>query len=131
MATKGWTQDDVDALLKRNGMTMPEPKPKRKPRIGKGAQVPNKTEQDYADCFLQGTDHRFQALTFQMKNGLSYTPDWIVFKNGVPVTAIECKGSYRFHSEGRAHLAFNQCAIEFDGFHFIWAKKPKEGWVHE
>ena len=140
---KGWTQEDIDrfnlAKAKHKGIakaidavdfTAPA-MPKRKAKVGKGAQQPNKTEQEYADCFLQGTDHRFQALTFHMRNGCDYTCDWIVFENGTPVQAIECKGSYRFHSHGRARLAFRQCQLEYPGIKFSWATKTKEGWVHE
>jgi len=147
MPMKGWTQDDVDHFnaakaahakakhtKRKQSMNAMPPlaKPKRKAKVGKGAQVPNKTEAEYAKLFLAGTDHRFQALTFQMKNGLSYTADWIVFDlNGVPYWAIECKGSHRFHSQGRARLAFSQCVIEYAGIKFTWATKTKEGWVHE
>ena len=112
--------------------TTPLAKPKRKAKVGKGAQQPNATEQDYADRFLQGSDHRFQALTFHMRNGCDYTADWITFNEmGNPILAIECKGSYRFHSHGRAQLAFKQCQLEYPGIKFSWATKTKEGWVHE
>jgi len=129
---KGWTQEDLDRLtLSKSKPAKPERKPRRKPRIGKGAQQPNATEQEYADRFLRSTDHRHQALTFHMKNGCSYTADWIVFTDGVPEIAIECKGSYRFHSHGRAQLAFRQCREEFAGIKFMWATKTNEGWVHD
>ena len=146
---KGWTEDDIANLhvkneLKKNDLynkrmdmlkhnIKPLPKPKRKAKVGKGAQQPNKTEAEYAMLFLAGkNDFRFQALTFHMKNGCDYTPDWVVFENGSPIIAIECKGSYRFHSQGRAKLAFLQCKLEYCGIiDFRWAVKTKEGWVHE
>ena len=153
MATKGWTQDDIDrfnaakAKLKKGNPLSPrnkpwkgapctmhtaDEKPKRKAKVGKGAQQPNKTEQEYADRFLQGTEHRFQALTFHMRNGCDYTADWITFNEmGNPILAIECKGSHRFHSHGRARLAFRQCQLEYPGIKFSWATKTKEGWMHE
>ena len=145
---KGWTQEDIDKFYKakredlidkahaeQSDLNAAEPlaKPKRKAKVGKGAQQPNKTEAEYAMLFLAGkNDFRFQALTFHMKNGCDYTPDWVVFENGSPIIAIECKGSYRFHSQGRAKLAFLQCKLEYCGIiDFRWAVKTKEGWVHE
>ena len=144
---KGWTEKDVDNFRKAQreefvgeaharqsalNAAPPLAKPKRKAKVGKGAQVPNKTEAEYADRFLQGSDHRFQALTFHMKAGADYTPDWITFDcQGLPSVAIECKGSHRFHSHGRARLAWLQCRIEYPGIKFVWATKTKEGWTHE
>lgn len=108
-------------------------KPKRKPKTGKGAQMPNKTEAEFFRFLvLRGDkDVRYQALTFHMRNGCDYTADWVVFEGGVPVRAYEVKGSYRHHSYARARLAFNQCSLEFSGIEFIWVKKTKEGWIQE
>ena len=139
MPMKGWTKDDVDRLCHDLPKHFVKPlsdefaKPKRKAKVGKGAQQPNATEQEYAEYGLSITvDLRFQALTFHMKNGNDYTPDWIQFDcEGLPCRAVEVKGSHRFHSHGRARLAFNQCKIEFPGIEWIWATKTKEGWVYE
>jgi len=145
---KGWTQEDIDKFYKakredlidkahaeQSDLNAAEPlaKPKRKAKVGKGAQQPNKTEAEYAAYGLGlKIDLRFQALTFHMKNGLDYSPDWVEFDcDGLPCRAIEVKGSHRFHSHGRARLAFNQCKVEFPGIEWIWATKTKEGWVLE
>lgn len=93
------------------------PTPKR--RVGHPKQ-PNTTELRYKAEHLAGKDARFEALTFKMANGRKYTPDWVVFEDGRPVKCIECKGSYKLHSHGRAQLAFSQCKVEFPGLEWIW-----------
>jgi len=65
-------------------------------------------------------DARYEALTFKMANSRKYTPDWVVFDGGRPVSCHECKGSYKLHSHGRAQLAFAQCKVEFPGLEWIW-----------
>ena len=91
------------------------------PATAKGKK-PNKTEQRYYDRYLAYKDARYEALTFHMANGHKYTPDWVVFEVGRPIECIECKGGYRFHSQGRARLAFDQARQEFDGLRWTWAK---------
>lgn len=99
-------------------------KPARKKRIGKGAQQPNETELRYRGSVLAGfADVRYQPITFHMKNGHDYTPDWVVFENGKPVECHEVKGTYSFASEGRARLAFDQAALEFPGLRWFWGKE--------
>lgn len=97
----------------------------------KGARVskgPNKTEADYQRAHLRGMDARYEALTFRMKNGHRYTPDWVVFAEGAPVECHECKGGYALHSQQRAKLAFDQASIEYPGLMWVWAVKGKQGW---
>jgi len=90
--------------------------------------APNKTETDYAHKYLRGLDARFEALSFRMANGHRYTPDWVVFQDGRPVACHECKGGYALHSQQRARLAFDQCAAEFPGLTWTWARKTSNGW---
>lgn len=92
----------------------------RKPqklRIPKG---PNETERAYRALYLSGKDARYEALTFHMKNTHKYTPDWVVCEDGLPVECHECKGEYRFGSQGRSRLAFDQCCKEFPGLNWFW-----------
>jgi hypothetical protein len=99
--------------------------PKRKARVGHPRQ-PNSTELRYKAEHLAGKDARYEALTFHMTNGHSYTPDWVVFDGGRPTEAHECKGSYKLHSHGRAQLAFDQAKVEFPGLEWIWHAEKKK-----
>ena len=99
---------------------------KERPRGRKG---PNKTEATYRDERLRGLDARYEALTFRMANGHRYTPDWVVFRDGVPVACHEVKGSYRMHSHGRARLAFDQARAEFPGLTWEWTVWNGKVWI--
>lgn len=96
---------------------------------GRKAKGPNKTETEYARVYLAGKDVRFEALTFHLAAGYSYTPDWVVFEEGNPVSCHEVKGSYRFHSHTAARNRWKQCRIEFPGLVWVWATKSKDGWM--
>lgn len=100
------------------------PVSENKRRTGQ-SRGPNATELRYRDQFLAGKDARYEALTFHMSNGRRYTPDWVVFVDGRPVSCHECKGSYRLHSHGRAQLAFAQCRVEFPGLEWVWHDEDK------
>ena len=90
---------------------------------------PNKTEARYAAEMLRGLDARYEAVTFRLSNGHRYTPDWVVFDSaGRLLSCHEVKGSYRFHSHGRARLAFDQAALEFPGITWVWATLTSRGW---
>lgn len=94
-------------------------------RLDRGS--PNKTEIDYNISVLRGLG-RFEPVVFRLPGG-NYTPDWMTIDDGIP-TFHEVKGSYRFGSESRAHLAFLSAAAAFPFFRFIWAQKQKGGkWV--
>ena len=69
---------------------------------------------------MVGVDARYEALTFRFANGHRYTPDWVVFHDGTPVSCHEVKGAYRLHSHGRARLAFDQARVEFPGLAWVW-----------
>ena len=92
---------------------------------------PNKTEAEFANLYLRGVEARYEALTWRMANGSKYTPDWVVFVDGLPTACVECKGSYRFASHGRSKLAWSQCAVEFPGIEWVFAVKTKDGWKQE
>ena len=91
-------------------------------RLDRG--TPNKTELDYNTTILHGLG-RFEPIIFRLPGG-NYTPDWMTIDDGIP-TFHEVKGSYRFGSESRAHLAFLSAAAAFPFFRFVWAQKEKGG----
>lgn len=94
-------------------------------RLDRGS--PNKTELDYNTSVLHGLG-RFEPVVFRLPGG-NYTPDWMTIDDGIP-TFHEVKGSYRFGSESRAHLAFLSAAAAFPFFRFVWAQKQKGGkWI--
>ena len=94
-------------------------------RLDRGS--PNKTELDYNISVLHGLG-RFEPVVFRLPGG-NYTPDWMTIDDGIP-TFHEVKGSYRFGSESRAHLAFLSAAAAFPFFRFVWAQKQKGGkWI--
>lgn len=105
-----------------------DPIPSLSPTGGRKSLGPNKTELNFRDMYLRGKDARFEALTFRMSNGHRYTPDWVVFEDGMPIACYECKGGYALHSQQRARLAFDQCAKEFPAFKWTWAVKTTKGW---
>ena len=94
----------------------------------KRRRQPNKTEARYAAEMLRGLDARYEAVTFRLSNGHRYTPDWVVFDSAGRLSCHEVKGSYRFHSHGRARLAFDQAALEFPGITWFWATLTSRGW---
>ena len=44
-----------------------------------------------------------------------------------PRTGLECKGAYRFHSQGRALTAFREAVAAFPEFGFVWAVRRGPG----
>ena len=85
-------------------------------------RAPNKTEQRYYNDHLSHLiDVRYEPLTFKLKNGHRYTPDWVVFRDGLPVECIEVKGSYRFASQNRSQMAWAQARLDFPGLKWVWA----------
>ena len=154
MSMTGWTQADIDAYKtlqafktsRRIAQVASEPETgnlvavktqdatesKRnrylKPKQPKGQ--PNKTEADYNFRFLGGQG-LFEGVTFRLEGGSKYTPDWIWF-SGDKMVAVECKGAYRFGSEGRALTAFLECRARFKRVRFVWMQKQADGqWVEK
>ena len=73
-------------------------------------------------------DVRFEAITFKMRNGHRYTPDFMCANaDGDVLEFHEVKGSYRLRSHSRARLAFDQCREEYGMFKFVWAVQNKGG----
>ena len=93
-----------------------------------GGRQPNKTEARYRAERLRGCDARYEALTFRLRCGHRYTPDWVVFGGGGGIECHEVKGAYRFGSHGRARLAFDQAKAEFPGFLWVWATYKGGRW---
>ena len=109
--------------------TRPETSGRDTRAVARKKRQPNKTEARYAAEMLRGLDARYEAVTFRLSNGHRYTPDWVVFDSaGRLLSCHEVKGSYRFHSHGRARLAFDQAALEFSGITWVWATLTRQGW---
>ena len=109
--------------------TRPETSGRDTRAVAPRKRQPNKTEARYAAEMLRGLDARYEAVTFRLSNGHRYTPDWVVFDSaGILLSCHEVKGSYRFHSHGRARLAFDQAAVEFSGITWFWATLTSRGW---
>lgn len=89
----------------------------------------SKTEAKYRLLLLtEFPDVRFEAITFKMRNGHRYTPDFLCANaDGDILEFHEVKGSYRLHSHSRARLAFDQCRAEYGMFKFVWAVQNKGG----
>lgn len=123
-------QDAQDAQDASGGtQTRPETSGRDTRAVATRKRQPNKTEARYAAEMLRGLDARYEAVTFRLSNGHRYTPDWVVFDpDGILLSCHEVKGSYRFHSHGRARLAFDQAAVEFPGITWFWATLTSQGW---
>jgi hypothetical protein len=69
----------------------------------------------------------YELLTFHLANGHAYTPDFVVWAGNNVIECHEVKGSYRLPSHGRARLAFDQAAVEWPCFRWVWAELTKAG----
>lgn len=99
-------------------------------RASKGTpKGPNKTEQRFNRDVLRGQGV-FEGITFKIAGGHRYTPDFIVCTTE-GVTAYEVKGAYRFPSEGRARLAFDDARERFPAIKFHWYRLLPKGWTDE
>lgn len=90
---------------------------------------PNATEAAFNREMLKGRGI-FEAMSFRIAGGHRYTPDFIV-QTPSGIEAYEVKGSYRFPSEGRARLAFDDARERFPSVRFYWYRKTKTGWSNE
>lgn len=87
---------------------------------------PNKTEAEYNRRYLGGRG-KFESVSLRLPGGSRYTPDWQSVGADGHVTFHEVKGSYRFHSQGRAATAFRECVAAFPEFNFVWAVRNADG----
>jgi hypothetical protein len=93
---------------------------------GKG---PNATEAAFNRDILGGGGI-FEGMSFKIAGGHRYTPDFIV-STPSGIEAYEVKGSYRFPSEGRARLAFDDARERYPSIKFYWFRKDKTNWRDE
>lgn len=98
------------------------------------AKQPNKTEASYRYEVLDRqaaagllASIAYEALTVRLANGHRYTPDWVCRTVAGLTICIEVKGTYRMHSHQRARLAFDQAALEWPAWRWIWAEKQTGG----
>jgi hypothetical protein len=99
---------------------------KKAPAKSKGA---NKTEEAFNRDVLNGAG-RFEAISFKIAGGHRYTPDFIVVSPDA-IEAYEVKGAYKFPSEGRARLAFDDARERYPSIKFYWMRKTPNGWCDE
>jgi len=102
--------------------------------VERKAKHPNKTEASYRTEVLDRqaaagllASIAYEALTIRLANGHRYTPDWVCRTVAGLTICIEVKGTYRMHSHQRARLAFDQAALEWPAWRWIWAEKQAVG----
>ena len=95
----------------------------------KHSKSPNDTEAAFNREMLGGRGI-FEAMSFRIAGGHRYTPDFIV-QTPSRIEAYEVKGSYRFPSEGRARLAFDDAKERYPSIKFYWYRKDKSTWRDE
>ena len=129
------TLDDLPESYKEQarrklGLATGQPKAKQTDTpskvIKRNKRTPNKTESDYNNRELNGKG-MYEAVTLHLAGGSRYTPDYMTVDENGRIDFHEVKGSYRFHSHGRARTAFLECVVAFPMFGFTWAKREKDG----
>jgi hypothetical protein len=100
---------------------------------GKG---PNKTELAYSyvlEMEFVGCLTYFEGLTFRLKNGHRYTPDWVLRIDDDKVMCVEVKArgknNFRQPSYQRARVMFDQCRVEWPNYVWRWAEKHNGEWT--
>jgi len=108
----------------------PQPKPKPATKPATKRKGPTKTELELARGILvpRGVLPRYEAVTFTMRNGHRYTPDWTFTTPSGRLVCVEVKGAYKLPSYARARLAFDQLVQEWPDITWIWAEKRGERW---
>ena len=105
---------------------VPAPAEGRKAAMRTAGREPNKTEAEYNRRYLGGAG-KYESVSLRLPGGSRYTPDWQSVGADGRVTFHEVKGSYRFHSQGRAVTAFRECVAAFPEFDFTWAVRQADG----
>lgn len=97
---------------------------------------PNKTELSYRyalEMEFPGCDPAFEAITFKLKNGHRYTPDWVfrISENQVMCVEVKARGKngFRQPSYQRARVMFDQCRVEWPNYTWRWAEKHCGEWT--
>lgn len=124
------------------GAPVPTPAESPSDTIGGVSEPPRR---NLREAQMSSTERRFQrdvlnnqgwfeAVTLRLPGGSRYCADFLVMSDGVP-TLVECKGSFRLGSQGRAHTAFLEAAALYSSvFRFVWAEeipaKKGGGWKY-
>ena len=102
------------------------------PKSGKA----NKTESEYCfrlQCEFKGCSVIFEAISFHLANGHTYTPDYCVKLPDGNLLFVEVKArganGFRQPSYQRAKMAFDQLRVEYPIFRYRWAEKCKGEWT--
>ena len=121
-------------LIHEGGFIPPdEPVKVEKVKRGKG---PNKTELSYRyalEMEFPGCEPYFEGLTFKLKNGHRYTPDWVMRIDDDKALCVEVKArgknGFRQPSYQRARIMFDQCRVEWPNYTWRWAEKCGGEWT--
>ena len=102
----------------------------------KGPKGPNKTELAYSyvlEMEFVGCLTYFEGLTFRLKNGHRYTPDWVLRIDDDKVMCVEVKArgknNFRQPSYQRARVMFDQCRVEWTNYVWRWAERHNGQWT--
>lgn len=100
------------------------PPPERKENTRK-----TKTEVEFEQTYLRGRNAIFEGLTFKLRGGARYTPDFVYCdQSDGHIVCVEVKGSYALHSENRARVAFLEARALYPCIEFRWFKKVNHTW---
>ena len=107
------------------------PTPERPTAPTRRPRQPTKTENEAYRLFCPATA-RFEPLTFHLRNGKRYTPDWAWWSPDGRLTCLEVKGSYRLPSHGRSQMAYAQAVLDFPSVSWEWVElRSDRTWRHE
>lgn len=103
--------------------------PKPAIRIPK-PRTPNKTEarfMSFAADRWPGADVRYEPITLRLPSGCSYTPDFMIHRNGGWTGFIEVKGPH-IRNQRSIH-AFKEARAAFPMFRWIFAQWKDGDWA--
>lgn len=74
----------------------------------------------------------YEALKLKLRNGHTYTPDWVVhLPDRILCVEVKVRGEngFRQASYGRSIMAYHQAIIDWPMLQFRWAEKYKGEWL--
>jgi hypothetical protein len=138
----GWTADEVSAhnAKVRGQKSSPPPPPlpcgsTLPQQAGGGKRKQTKTEIEAGDMLrmeFSAYEPYFEGLSFRLRNGHKYTPDWVVRLSDDQVLCVEVKhrgkDGFRQASYQRARVMFDQCRVEWNNYIWRWMEKHNGEW---
>ncbi len=73
----------------------------------------------------------FESISFRLRNGTRYTPDWVVFGGAQIVLVVEVKGSFRLGSAGTSAMKVKDFVVDYPMIPFRHVQKQKDGWYEQ